>query len=67
MLILIVTIPSSFWMYGDTNTRYGLWNECKLIDKQKNLISNLINNNNNNNDDNQYLKCRLMNKGKINK
>ena len=63
MLILIVTIPSSFWMYGDTNTRYGLWTECKLFDKPKNLINTNLNNDNIYND-NQYLKCRLMNKGK---
>ena len=58
MIVLIITILSSFWMYGDTNTRYGLWFECKIIESVNNSITTSNNNNNNN------LKCKLMNKGK---
>jgi hypothetical protein len=46
-------MPTSFWMYANENTRYGLWYECTVIEKDNLNNGNRL----------TVLECSLNNKG----
>jgi hypothetical protein len=46
-------MPTSFWMYVNENTRYGLWYECTVIEKDNLNSGNRL----------TVLECSLNNKG----
>lgn len=52
----MLIISSSFWFIEDSNTRYGLWQQCEI----HNSSVAEMNDDNQNND--QYVKCHLYNK-----
>lgn len=41
MILLVITIPSSFWFHADSSTRYGLWHECVTVILDNNDLKNV--------------------------